>query len=118
MAKGALFLGWGETRAGHRLKALEVFDGAMKFWAEKQKKGDIDSFEPVLLDYHGGDLAGFVLIKGDREKLSRIKSSPEAERLNIRATLVVHNYGVIDAFTGEEVKRRLGESRELSTELD
>ena len=63
--------------------------------------------EPVLLEPHGGDLAGFVLIRGDQEKLSRLRTSEEFVRLNQRAQLVVDNFGVVTAYAGEAVQQQL-----------
>ncbi len=118
MPKGAIFIGWGEIPAGYRQKALRVFDESLQFWKRMQQKGDIESFEPVFLDYHGGDLAGFILVKGDREKLARLRMSSEFETINARASLIVRNLGVIDAFVGEEMQRRLADFAKQSSELD
>jgi len=62
----------------------------------------------VQLEPHGGDLQGFVLIRGDREKLNRLRYSDEWLRLNIRAGLVVRSLGVVGAFIGEEMSRQFG----------
>ena len=48
---------------------------------------------------------GFLLVRGDREKLNALRASEEFLRLNIRASLVVDNLGVINAFIGEELQR-------------
>ena len=69
MADYGLFIGWGALVRGRELKGLEVFNESIQFWADHQKKGNIESFEPVLLTPHGGDLAGFLLIKGEGTKL-------------------------------------------------
>jgi len=118
MAKGAIFIGWGENPAGYRQKALKVFDESMQYWKRLQQKGEIESFEPVFLEAHGGDLSGFVLIKGDREKLNRLRMSPEYESMLARASVIVRNLGVVDAFVGEELQRRLVESAKQIAELD
>ena len=118
MPKGAIFIGWGETPAGYRQKAAKVFEEAIQFYTRLQQKGDIESFEPVFLDYHGGDLGGFILLKGDREKLSRLRMSPEFESLNARSTIIVKNFGVVDAFVGDELQRRFAEFKKHSSELD
>jgi len=48
-------------------------------------EGEIESFEMVLLEPHGGELGGFILLRGDQDKLARIRTvrsssgiSPEA----------------------------------------
>jgi hypothetical protein len=118
MPKGAIFIGWGETPAGQRQKAAKVFDEAMLFYKRLQQTGEIDSYEPVFLEFHGGDLGGFILLKGDRDKLNRLRMNPEFENLNSRSSIIVNNFGVIDAFFGEELLRRLTEFRKNAAELD
>jgi hypothetical protein len=117
MAKGAIFIGWGDPLPGYREKALKVFNEAMQFWARLQKQGEIESFEPVFLDYHGGDLSGFSLIRGDREKLSRLRMNPEFESINARAALITKNLGVVDAFIGDELQRRLADFQKQVSDL-
>ena len=97
MAQGALFVGWGEVPAGYRQKALKVFNEALDYYRRLKQRGEIDSFEPVLLDYRGGDLAGYLLLKGDRDKLNRIKMSTEFQTIQARASLIVARLGVVDA---------------------
>jgi len=117
MAKGAIFIGWGDLFPGYREEGLKVFNEAVQFNMRMQQQGEIENFEPVLLDYHGGDLAGFILIRGDREKLSRLRMNPEFESRNAKAALVVSNFGVIDAFIGDELQRRLADYQKQVSEL-
>jgi hypothetical protein len=42
-----------------------------------QKKGTIKSFDTVFLDPHGGDLNGFLLMRGEPSQLDGLMSSPE-----------------------------------------
>jgi len=118
MAQGALFIGWGEIPAGKARKALKVFNEAVEFWKRMQKSGEIDSFEHVFLEAHGGDLTGFNLVKGDREKLSRLRFSPEFQSLVARVGLIVSHLGVVDAYGGEEIDRRLKDFIKQLDELD
>jgi hypothetical protein len=117
MATGALVIGWGPTVRGRELKALQVFNEAIQFYTRLQQQGTIESFEPVALEPHGGDLAGFLLIRGDREKLNAIRTSEEFLRLNNRAALIVDNFGVITAFIGEELQRQFADFGTQASEL-
>ena len=117
MATGALVIGWGPAVRGRELKALQVFNEAIQFYTRLQQQGTIESFEPVALEPHGGDLAGFLLIRGDREKLNAIRTSEEFLRLNNRAALIVDNFGVITAFIGEELQRQFADFGAQATEL-
>jgi hypothetical protein len=117
MAKGALFIRWGFPTPALAGRANKIFGDAMEYWKDKQKQGMIDSFEPVFLDYYGGDLSGFVLIRGDREKLNKIRMDPEFESRNQRVAMVVPNFGIIDAFIGDELQRRMADYQKQLLEL-
>ena len=60
---------------------------------------DLDK-SPVLLVAHGGELDGFFLLRGDKDKRTRIRSSEEFERLTVRAQLIVENLGIVGAALG------------------
>jgi hypothetical protein len=118
MAGDALFLGWGPVVRGRELKSLEVFQEAIEYYGQLQQQGLLESFEPVLLSPHGGDLGGFVLAHGSsREALGKIAASPEFLRLIARAAAVVDNVGVIAAYTGEALAQQLAIFRTASEEL-
>ncbi len=95
--------------AGREQKALQVFGEVMAHYTQLQQQGEIESFEPVALEPHGGDLAGFVLIRGEREKLGRLRFSEAFQRLNARGLLVVQQFGVVDAHIGEGLTQVFGQ---------
>ena len=109
MTRAAIVIGWGQAIPGREQKALMVFNEAIQYYTRLQQQGEIESFEPVLLAPHGGDLNGFLLVHGDREKLGRLRQQEEFIRLNARAALVVQNFGVIDASVGEELQRQFAD---------
>jgi hypothetical protein len=117
MAGDALFLGWGPVVRGRESKALEVFQETLTYYGKLQEDGRIDSFEPVLLALHGGDLAGFILLRGARTSLDEIRSSEEFQRLVTRAAAVVDDVGVIEAYTGEALAQQMARFRAASEEL-
>jgi hypothetical protein len=104
MAGAALVIGWGQAVRGREQKALQVFGEAIQYYTRLQQQGEIESFEPVALEPHGGDLAGFLLVKGDPDKLARIRASDEFIALNTRVLLVVENFGVAGAFIGDSLQ--------------
>lgn len=108
MAQAALFLGWGENIPGREAKGLEVFNETLQYYGKLQQDGKIDSFEPVLLNPHGGDLDGFVLLKGDEAALNEIEAGEEFQRLIIRAGMVVRNVGVLRGSVGEGLGTLMG----------
>jgi len=117
MATGALMIGWGPVVPGREQKSLQVFNEAIQYYTRLVQQGTIESFEPVALEPHGGDLQGFVLVRGDCEKLNMLRTSEEFLRLNNRAALVVNNLGVINAFIGEELQRLFADFGTQAAEL-
>lgn len=117
MAGEALFLGWGAVVRGREQTALGVFQETIGYYGQLQQEGKIDSFEPVLIAPHGGGLAGFVLLRGERSKLDEIRSSEEFERLVTRAASVVDEVGVINAYTGDALGQTMARFQAASEDL-
>jgi hypothetical protein len=105
MGDSALFVGFGQPVRGREQQAVGVFGEAIGLYQQLQERGEIESFEPTFLEPHGGDLGGFFMLRGEEEKLARVRMSEEFERLSTRAGLVVEGFGVIGATTGEGVDR-------------
>jgi hypothetical protein len=117
MADEALFIGWGEVVRGRERKAVEVFNESIQYYARLQQEGKIESVEPWFLAPHGGDLAGFLLLRGEREQLDEIQRSAEFERLQTRASLIVDRTGAINAYTGEALGRLMAQFEDATTDL-
>jgi hypothetical protein len=117
MAEFGLFVGWGGPVRGRESKAATVFNEAAEFWGRQQQQGEIESWEAVFLEPHGGDLAGFFLIRGERDKLARIRFSDEVLRLNLRAGHIVESFGVVGAELGERIGSSMQEWLSYAEEL-
>jgi hypothetical protein len=117
MADEALFIGWGEVVRGRESKAVEVFNESIQYYAQLQQEGRIESVEPWFLAPHGGDLAGFILLRGERAQLDEIQRSAEFERLLTRAGMIVDRTGAINAYTGEALGRLMNQFQEATTDL-
>ncbi|MGH3303167.1 MAG: hypothetical protein ACRDOK_16100 [Streptosporangiaceae bacterium] len=107
MADSALFVGFGFPVRGREQKAIGVFNEAFEYYSRLQQNGDIESFEPVLLEPHGGELGGFYLLRGDRDKLAHLRTSEEFERQTLRGQLIVDNLGIVGAVLGERLMSQL-----------
>jgi len=107
MADSGLFVGFGLPVRGRERHAIQVFNEAFEYYSRLQQDGEIESFEPVLLEPHGGELGGFFLLRGDTDKLARIRTSEEFERLTARASLIAENIGVVSAFLGERLMSQM-----------
>ena len=117
MAEAGLFVGWGDPITGREAKGLEVFGEALAYYAKAEQEGRIESHETVLLAPHGGELAGFILVRGSREQMAAMRAEEEFERLNTRATLIVQNVGVIDAALGDGLEASIGVYQSAVTDL-
>jgi hypothetical protein len=117
MADEALFIGWGEVVRGRERKAVEVFNESIQYYGQLQQGGKIDGFDAWFLAPHGGDLAGFILLRGEREQLDEIQRSPEFEMLQTRAGMIVDRIGVLNAYTGEALGRLMGQFEQATDDL-
>lgn len=107
MADSGLFIGFGTPVRGRERQAVKVFNESFEYYARLQQEGEIESFEPVLLEQHGGELGGYFLLRGDKDKLARIRGSEEFERLTARAELIVENLGIVAASLGERLMSQM-----------
>jgi hypothetical protein len=88
MPNAAIFIGWNRPSVGREQQAMQ---------------GRIESFEPVILSAHGGDLNGFVLLRGDAEKLAEIRRDETYMDLVIEAEYCVDGFGHIDGYIGDSL---------------
>ena len=109
MAGYGLFIGFGFPVRGREQKAAKVFNEFVEYLTGLQEDGTIESWEPFFLEPHGGDLGGFFVVRGERDSIAGVRTSDEMERLTTRAQLIVENFGVVGAQTGE----RIGAQMEL-----
>lgn len=117
MADYGLFIGFGTPVRVREVKSLEVFKEAMRYYTRLQKEGTIESWEVAILEPHGGDLGGFFLVRGNRERLCRLRADPEFVRLTIRANLLTERLGVVGATVGEGVSDAIATFEEAVREL-
>ena len=117
MAEAGLFVGWGEPVTGREAKGLEVFAEALAYFGNAEQDGRIESHETVVLSPHGGDLVGFVLVRGSEAQIAALRVDDGFERLITRATLVVRNFGVIDAALGDGLQSAIDIYQAAVTDL-
>ena len=101
MADRILFIGWNRAVVGREQQAMQLFQKVVEFYGKLQADGRIESFEPVLLTAHGGDLNGFFLLKGDAEKLAEIRREDTFIDLTFEAGYCLEGFGVIVGYVGE-----------------
>jgi hypothetical protein len=117
MADEALFIGWGEVVRGRESKALEVFNDSFQYYGRFLQDGTIEGFDAWFLGPHGGDLAGFFLLRGERQRLDELQRREDFELLLTRAGMIVDRVGVVNAYTGEALGRLVGQFQQAAAEL-
>ncbi|HEY7269926.1 MAG TPA: hypothetical protein VH951_08870 [Dehalococcoidia bacterium] len=107
MADFGLFVGFGFPTRGREEAAVKVFQELLGTLGAQQQQGNVESFEPAFLQPHGGDLSGFVFVRGDQAKLSAMVASPEFQKLMVRGQTIVENFGVVNLLLGGEIMRQM-----------
>lgn len=103
MADRALFVGFGQPVRGREERAVEVFNEFVAMLGRLQSEGRIEGMDVTLLDPHGGDLGGFFMVHGSGEQCAALSMDEEFRRASLDASLIVENFGVVPAATGEGV---------------
>ena len=107
MADRALFIGFGVPVRGREERAVEVFNAFVGMCGSMQSDGRIESMDVTLLDPHGGDLGGFFMLHGSEQQCGALNYDEEFRRAVADASLIVENFGVVPATTGEGVGREM-----------
>jgi hypothetical protein len=117
MADFGLFIGFGQPARGREIQAAKVFGETLAYYGELQKRGEIESFQVAILEAHGGELGGFILLRGERERLDKVRASAEFERLVLRANFIAESIGVVSALLDGEAARFVGGAAALTSDL-
>jgi hypothetical protein len=107
MSSNVIFFGWNRPVPGREGMSAEHFQEFMQYAGGLQQDGTIQSVEPVFLDAHGGDLNGFILIKGESAKLDALVSSEAWVTHMTRAGLHLEGSGAVRGATGDLVMERM-----------
>jgi hypothetical protein len=107
MGDRALFIGFGAPVRGREERAVAVFDEFVGMFGRMASDGRIEGMDVTLLDPHGGDLGGFFLVHGSEAQCAALPNDEEFRRAMIDAALIVDNFGVVPALTGERVGREM-----------
>jgi hypothetical protein len=107
VADAGLFIGWGEVVRGREDRALEVFNETLELYGQMQSEGRIEDFEVALLSPHGGELQGYVMLRGSEEQIDAVRRAEDFQRVMTKGSLVVEDLGVIDAWIGEGLGRAM-----------
>jgi hypothetical protein len=107
MIDAGLFIGWNRPVPGREAAAVELFDELTKYFERLKSKGEIESYEPVILSAHGGDMNGFFLLRGESSKIENLRGNRDFQEHVIRASIMLLGFGVVRTYVGEGVHRIL-----------
>lgn len=113
MANRGLFLGWNRPIPGREAGAGEIFQLCIRYFGELQRDEKIESFEPVFLTRHGGDLNGFFLIRGEKTQINELTDTTEFKELMMRVDHVVTGFGIIPTTLGDELVQQIASWKHL-----
>lgn len=116
MSGNVILMGWNRPTTGREDRATQDFQDFMQYLGGLQQAGTIASFEPVFLDFHGGDMNGFFLLRGESAKLNALQSSEEWLTFMTRAGYSLEGLGVVRGVTGEMIMEQMNRwARVMST---
>ena len=101
MADRVLFIGWNRPTTGREKQAAQLFQKTLEFYGKLVNDGRIESFEPVILSVHGGDLNGFMLLRGNADKLAKLREDADFMDMTIEAELCLDGVGIVLGYIGD-----------------
>jgi hypothetical protein len=107
MREAGVFIGWGPSLPGRERTSVELFLEAMRYFMSLVAEGRLISVEPVFLEPHGGDLEGFIFLRGEQDELVKLRTEDEIRRLMVKAGIVLQNLRVVGAVTGSGLNQHL-----------
>lgn len=113
MAEAALCSVWGSAIPGREKQALNVFNDMVQWWTGVQQEGKIERFDVTVLAPSGGDVSGFLVVRGTADQLDSLRRSKEYQQQIARAMLVASHVNVSDAYVDEGLAQIMGQYQEV-----
>lgn len=108
MSTNVIVYGWKQSIPGRESLSGQHFQEFLQYLQRQKEQGAIESYEPVLLEPHSGDLHGFFLIKGEPSKLASLTGSSEWVQHQVRAMLHMTGMTLMRGVAGPAVAERMG----------
>jgi hypothetical protein len=108
MGPNAIFFGWNRSVPGRERLSGEHFEEFLGYLGGLKQKGTIETYEPVLLEPHGGDMNGFFLIRGDASKLDGLVATQEWQSHMVRAGMHLQGSGAVRGYMGNLINEMMG----------
>jgi hypothetical protein len=101
-------ISWEDSKVGREALGAELWMSSIAFYQRKVEDGTLESFEPFMAHRHGGDRNGFILLRGDREKLDALKRSDEFVTITVKAIHCLTCFSAIDVYLGDGLTKLMG----------
>jgi len=108
MGSNAIVFGWNRSLPGREQLSGKHFQDFVAYLQAQKSAAKIESFDPVLLEPHGGSVNGFFLIRGTSEQITALVETQEWIQHQIRAQLHLDGSGTWRAVMGAAVNQRMG----------
>jgi len=106
MATAILFIGWDRPNTAVPQDAWKhLSESAFPALDAFQREGWFESKEVVALTPHGGDLNGFILLFGEREKLDALRRTDAFEAFSMTLGQHFTRYGVVPGLNGAGIAK-------------
>ena len=103
MANAGIMIGWTRALSGREAAANTKFGEFGAYLGKLQAESRIESFEPVIMRPHGGDLNGFFLIRGTETKLAELRTTDHWKDWETWGGYHLENFGAVDCMLGDSI---------------
>jgi len=114
----ALMISFGAVHVGREALAVEQFTELSRYLGRVLAEGAISGFRPYFFsDGRSGDVVGFFLLEGKRERLDGLRREDAFIRQVLKAGAATANVRVQSLIAGSEAGRLVNLYREVRQEL-
>ena len=106
MTHNALVIGWNRAVPGREKQTLEHFQEFVGYLTKQQQAGNLQSFTPVVMEPHGGDMNGFILVQGGTQGLRKMMDDDAFQDHVGRGIAHLQGFGVVRGATGKLIEKR------------
>jgi hypothetical protein len=99
---------------GREAQALQLYRDLVQYLESLAKSDKIESFEPVLLGAHGGQIDGCVFVSGPGETIRGLPEDPKVAAMLSRAYYCLTGHAVIPAYVGSQLSERIARMEALA----
>ena len=115
---GALMISFGAVHVGREALAVDQFTELSRYLGRLLAEGAISGFRPYFFaDGRAGDVVGFFLLEGRRQRLDDLRREADFVRQVLRAGAATANVRVQTLIAGSEAGRLVNLYRDVRKEL-